>query len=84
MNEISNWEKEFDKKFPQFKNRAFTEDTATIIKSFILSLLAQKKKEHLKNIGFLRQWLNEDRKCTPMVTNEDIKRWLTRDFNATP
>jgi len=27
-------------------------------------------------IGMLRQWLNEDRNCTPMVTNEDIKTWL--------
>ncbi len=30
-----------------------------------------------KNIGMLRQWLNEDRKCEPMVTNEDIKHWLS-------
>jgi len=36
--------------------------------------------QHFKNIGFLRQWLNEDRNCTPMVTNEEIKFWLTRDF----
>jgi hypothetical protein len=34
-------EKEFDKAFPRFKNRAFTEDTADILKSWISS----KKKE---------------------------------------
>ena len=27
-------------------------------------------------IGMLRQWLNEDRKCEPMVTNDDIIYWL--------
>jgi len=27
-------------------------------------------------IAFLRQWLNEDRKATPMVTNEEIWHWL--------
>jgi hypothetical protein len=31
-----------------------------------------------RNIGMLRQWLNEDRITDPkkMVTNEDIKHWL--------
>lgn len=29
-----------------------------------------------RNIGMLRQWLNEDRKCKPMVTNEEIAYWL--------
>ena len=29
-----------------------------------------------RNIGFLRQWLNEDRKCEPCVTNDEIKYWL--------
>lgn len=28
-------------------------------------------------IGMLRQYLNEDRKCTHLVTNEDIIFWLT-------
>jgi hypothetical protein len=30
------------------------------------------------NIGFLRQWLNEDRITEPkkMVTNEELKYWL--------
>ena len=29
-----------------------------------------------RDISMLRQWLNEDRKCTPMVTNDEIKHWL--------
>lgn len=31
-----------------------------------------------QNIGFLRQWLNEDRITDPkkMITNEDLKHWL--------
>ena len=31
------------------------------------------------NIGFLRQWLNEDRITDPkkMISNEDLKYWLT-------
>ena len=31
-----------------------------------------------QNIGFLRQWLNEDRITDPkkMISNEDIKHWL--------
>jgi len=27
-------------------------------------------------VGQLRQWLNEDRHCEPMVTNEEIRFWL--------
>jgi hypothetical protein len=27
-------------------------------------------------ISNLRQWLNEDRGCKPMVTNQDIWKWL--------
>lgn len=36
--------------------------------------------ELIQSITFLRQWLNEDRKCTPMVTARDIWHWLDRDF----
>jgi len=37
------------------------------------------REEALKNVGMLRQWLNEDRITdhTKMVTNEDIIHWLT-------
>jgi len=27
-------------------------------------------------ISFLRQWLNEDRNCKPLVTNQEIWYWL--------
>jgi hypothetical protein len=30
-------------------------------------------------VGMLRQWLNENRQCTPLVTNADILFWLTGD-----
>lgn len=30
----------------------------------------------IDNIGMLRQWLNEDRNATPMVTDENILFWL--------
>lgn len=29
------------------------------------------------HIGMLRQWLNEDRNCTPLLSNSDILFWLT-------
>lgn len=39
--------------------------------------------EHMKQpISFLRQWLNEDRKCTPMVTNTEIWSWLKIDCST--
>lgn len=42
------WKGEFEKEFPIFKNRAFTEDTRDIIKDFISSLLAKQEKELTK------------------------------------
>ena len=38
----------------------------------------QTRKEMLKNIGLLRQWLNEERITEPkkMVDNKDIEYWL--------
>lgn len=35
------WEQRFDRKFPRFQNRAFTEDTVVVIKSFISNLLEE-------------------------------------------
>ena len=32
---------------------------------------------NLRNIGFLRQYLNEDRKCEPCISNDDIIYWLS-------
>jgi len=40
-------------------------------------------KTTIRNIGMLRQWLNEDRITDPkkMVTNEDIMHWLGWNFD---
>ena len=46
------------------------------LESFIESLITAAEQRGKPNVGMLRQWLNEDRKCTPMVTNEDIEYWL--------
>lgn len=42
------------------------------------NLLFLFQSEMGKNVGMLRQWLNEDRITDPkkMVTNEEIKKWL--------
>lgn len=39
-------------------------------------------KTTIRNVGMMRQWLNEDRITDPkkMVTNEDILHWLNWDF----
>lgn len=53
------------------------------IADFFLSILHRelenREKEIEKNIGMMRQWLNEDRITDPkkMVTNEELKHWLT-------
>lgn len=49
----------------------------------LLSFIEQEKQrvkdEVLKNVGMLRQWLNEDHITEPgkMVTNEQILMWLS-------
>ena len=42
------------------------------------ALIQSQREELVQNVGFLRQWLNEDRITDPnkMITNEDILRWL--------
>lgn len=42
-----------------------------------------KVKTTIRNIGMLRQWLNEDRITDPkkMVTNDELLHWLGWDFN---
>lgn len=35
------WQERFDEQFPRFKDRAFTEDTADVIKLFISQLLSE-------------------------------------------
>jgi hypothetical protein len=31
-------------------------------------------------VSFLRQWLNEDRKCEPMVTTKELWHWLEEAY----
>jgi phosphoenolpyruvate carboxylase len=38
-------------------------------------------EEMKQALAFMRQWLNEDRKATPMVTARDLWHWLERDYN---
>lgn len=52
-------------------------DVSYIVHSVLNQELVKREEETNRNIGMLRQWLNEDRNTTPMVTNEDIKYWLT-------
>ena len=57
------------------------------IQAFIESTLKSQREELLetleKNIGFMRQWLNEDRITDPkkMVKNEELKVWLEELLN---
>jgi len=37
--------------------------------------------EFKKSIDFLRQWLNEDRHCDPLVTSKEIWSWFEEDFS---
>jgi len=43
--------------------------------------LKEREAELNKRIGFLRQWLNEDRITDPdkMVTNAEIMNWLSQE-----
>lgn len=38
---------------------------------------ARKEAINPVYVGMLRQWLNEDRACQPLVSNADIMFWLT-------
>lgn len=40
-------------------------------------------EEMKQALSFLRQWLNEDRKATPMVTARDLWQWLEKDYKKT-
>lgn len=76
---------QFDKKFTALAtwnngSRRSIKDSAEpdAIKSFIHAEFGRLLEEVGKRmgIGFLRQWLNEDRNCEPMVSNEDLEKWL--------
>ena len=48
------------------------------LENFIEKTLSHQNEEFTENVGFLRQWLNEDRidDTKKMVSNEDIIRFL--------
>lgn len=73
-------------KIRQILSKHWNEWPTEVVENFY-SLLSQVReqayregqKEALKNVGMLRQWLNEDRitDVNKMVTNEEIKHFLT-------
>jgi hypothetical protein len=89
----SNWETNFEvSKY----NMAFVgmtekdiEDGHNWIKMFIKQTIQQERQKERqkmigeidKNIGMLRQWLNEDRITEPskMVENDEIRHWLIKN-----
>lgn len=74
---------EFNAKFIVLEN-IFGADEKPGVRRFIRSKLTELAedmgKEREKNIGQLRQWLNEDRITEPdrMITNEQIKTFLEK------
>lgn len=77
---------DWDMKIRQILSKHWNEWPTEVVENFY-SLLSQVReqayregqKEALKNVGMLRQWLNEDRitDVNKMVTNEEIKHFLT-------
>lgn len=81
---------EFDRKFTKqgipigivkYESKDKLDVTVGIIKSFLESSLSKAweggRKSKNSNVGFLRQWLNEDRITDKkLVTNEEIRYWL--------
>jgi hypothetical protein len=63
-------------------NYSDIQNVAELLAPCFLSKFTTYKQEleqkQNRNIGMLRQWLNEDRitDATRMVTNQDIKHWL--------
>ena len=86
----SEWEKEFDKEFVTKDGvpcgYADWQDYFLSIKYFIASQItnahAEGVRDTLKNVGMLRQWLNEDRikDVDRFVTNEELEHWLKDDM----
>ena len=67
-----NWQLPKKYKFIAEDYQGFEED----LKKELETARREGRQEILKNIGNLRQYLNEDHNCSPMVTNEDIEFWL--------
>ncbi len=82
----SDWEKEFDKRFG-CSEIEYWEFSVNELKDFIRFLLQQVYTERSrsarqegieeakKNVGQLRQWLNE-RNSKELITNKEIEYWL--------
>ena len=77
----------FDKRFAPVESDGFHYDSSHLltkegceeIKQFIVEVLAARDDELRKNVGMMRQWLNEDRITDPkkMVDNKDLLHWLS-------
>ena len=71
--------KEFNEKFYSIPDKTClwhrNQDLREFIVSALLSARAEERKRIQKNIGMLRQWLNEKDKEL-LVTNEMIEMWL--------
>ena len=78
---ITDWEIAFIKEFGTFESNYHLGNVEKI-KSFIRhqkELSTKEERERIsKRVGFLRQWLNEDRitEIDKLVGNEDIISWL--------
>ena len=62
----------------QDKNIYYHSNRVEVVKELLDQALLEQRKEIDKNIGMLRQWLNEDRIDDPlkMIDSEDIRHWL--------
>lgn len=58
--------------------KEFDRVLARYVLEYVASAIREERENLEKNIGALRQWLNEDRITDPskMVTNEEILSWL--------
>ncbi|MCX6822317.1 MAG: hypothetical protein NTW30_06090 [Candidatus Aenigmarchaeota archaeon] len=56
----------------------YSGETKKELVTLIEHLLEEERERIFSNIGFLRQWLNEDRitDYNKMVTNDELKHWL--------
>lgn len=66
-----------------FHTSLIAQDGRFTITDVIVEAMAFGRKQSLKNVGMLRQWLNEDRITDPkkMVTSELLTMWLESEQN---
>ena len=72
------WEERYKK---ELKQKLIAIRNGALITPILFEIIAEHKQareEVFRNIGHLRQWLNEDRITDPkkMVTNEELRHWL--------